>query len=384
MQTGEIPLDKQPISQQLAREAPARIDKYFNAVIKMQSSDLHLKGDSVPRYRIKGALREAAVDPIPEAELESMIFEILSEDQKAFLLKHGALDFAYDFGATDRFRTNVYRSRGKLSLAARRVSSKIPPFETLNLPSVVEKIAENHQGLVLVTGVTGSGKSTTIASMLNYINKNRACHIITIEDPIEFVYEDDKALVSQREIGQDVLNFEEGLRSLMREDPDVVLIGEMRDYETLVAGIKAAETGHLVFATLHSTDAYQTITRILDITPQVERHMIRQALVGNLRAVISQMLLPTIKEGVSRVPAVEIMISNPSVRKLIGEEREVELPTVIRSCYNEGMIDFTECLRQLIEKEFIDIKTAFTYCSRPEELRMALKGIRSTSSGLTG
>jgi twitching motility protein PilT len=360
------------------------IDKYFNAVIKMQASDLHLKGGELPRVRVKGALRYTTGTPLPEDEVEAIILDIMTPEQRQIFHERGAVDFAYDMGGTDRFRTNVYRQRGKISLAARRVSSVVPLFESLNLPPVVEKIAENHQGLVLVTGVTGSGKSTTIASMLNYINRTRSCHIITIEDPIEFVYTDDKALISQREIGVDVPSFEDALRSLMREDPDVVLIGEMRDYITLVSGIKAAETGHLVFATLHSTDAYQTITRILDITPQVERHMIRQALVGNLRGVVSQMLLPSIKTGVSRVPAVEIMIANPSVRKLVAEEREVELPTVIRSCYSEGMMDFTESLRQLIEKEYIDIRTAFTFAPRAEELKMALKGIRSTASGITG
>jgi twitching motility protein PilT len=287
-------------------------------------------------------------------------------------------------GKTDRFRINVFRQRGNISLAARRVSSEIPPFDSLHLPETVLKIADSHQGLVLVTGVTGCGKSTTIASMLDRINKMRACHIVTIEDPIEYVYIDDKALVNQREIGIDVPSYDDALRSLMREDPDVVLIGEMRDYNTLNAGLKASETGHLVFATLHSTDAYQTITRMLDLTPQVERHMIRQALVGNLRAVISQRLLPTVRKDPARVPAVEIMIVNAASRKLISDEREVELPTVIRSSYADGMIDYTESLRQLVQQEFIDLKTAYAHAPNPEELKMSLKGIRSGGAGILG
>ena len=377
-------MEGRPLGKKLGDTRNAKINKYFRAVIQAQSSDLHMKGDHLPRLRLGGALRQTTGETIPEATLQEMIFEILTGEQKEFFLEHGALDFAYDMGGTDRFRINIFRQRGNVSLAARRVSSEIPAFETLNLPPTVEKIAANHQGLVLVTGVTGSGKSTTIASMLDHINRTRACHIVTIEDPIEYVYTDDKALVNQREVGIDVPNFDEALRSLMREDPDVVLIGEIRDFVTLEAGLRAAETGHLVFATLHSTDAYQTITRMLDLTPQIERHMMRQALVGNLRAVVSQRLLPTIRKDIPRVPAVEIMLVNPSARKLIAEEREIDLPTVIKSSYADGMVDFTESLRQLIESEFIDLKIGYAYASNPDELKMSLKGIRTGGAGLIG
>jgi len=373
---------KQPISKQLATDKKPDLDKYFKLAVKIQASDIHLKGEAVPRIRAGGHLRHTTSDPIPEQKLQEMIFEILSDEQKEFFLEKGTLDFAYDLGGTDRFRVNIYRQRGKVSLAARRVSSIIPPFDSLHLPEVVKSIAKIHQGLILVTGVTGCGKSTTIASMLDQINHERSCHIITIEDPIEFVYVDEKSLVSQREVGIDVPDFDYALRSLMREDPDVVLIGEMRDYETLVAGLRASETGHLVFATLHSTDAYQTIARMLDLTPQIERHMVRQALVGNLRAVISQRLLPTIRKDVPRVPAVEILIVNAAARKLIAEEREIDLPTVIKNSYADGMVDYVESLRKLVEKEYIDLKTAYNYCPNPEELKMAMKGIRTGSSGI--
>jgi len=375
-------LSKQPISKQLAGDKKPELDKFFNLAIKTASSDIHLKGNAVARIRAGGHLRSTTAEPIPEQKLQEMIFEILSEDQKEFFLENGALDFAYDMGGSDRFRVNIFRQRGKVSLAARRVSSVIPPFESLHLPPIVKQIANIHQGLVLVTGVTGCGKSTTIASMLDQINHNRHCHIITIEDPIEFVYQDDKALVSQREVGIDVPSYDDALRSLMREDPDVVLIGEMRDYATLVAGLRASETGHLVFATLHSTDAYQTVTRMLDLTPQIERHMVRQALVGNLRSVISQRLLPTIRKDVPRVPALEIMIVNPAARKLIAEEREIDLPTVIKNSYAEGMIDYTESLRQLVEQEYIDLKTAYNYAPNPEELKMSMKGSRTGGAGI--
>ena len=377
-------MKNQPLMARLATDKPCEVDKYFKAAIKMQASDMHLKGDQVPRYRVKGALRPITADPLPEEKVEKIIFEILSPEQKDFFLAHGALDFAYDFGAADRFRVNVFRTRGKVSLAARRVSSTIPPFEQLHLPQSVQGIADHNEGVVLVTGVTGCGKSTTIASMLDHINRTRPCHIITVEDPIEFVFQDHKAMVSQREVGVDVPSFEDALRSLMREDPDVVLIGEMRDFATLSAGMRAAETGHLVFATMHSTDAYQTITRIMDLTPQIERDMIRQALVSSLRAIVSQRLLPTIRKEPSRVPAVEILRVNAAARKLIADSREVELPTVIRSSYQEGMVDYTESLRKLVMEEYIELKTAYAYSSNPDELKMAIKGIRATGGSIIG
>ena len=374
----------QPISKNLASEKRPDIDKYFKAVIKVQGSDLHLKGDCVPRIRSKGALRETDSPAIPEEILEKMIFEILSEEQKKFFLDQGSLDFAYDFGASDRFRVNTFRQRGKVSLVARRISSVIPRFESLNLNDTVMKIAGLHQGLILVTGVTGSGKSTTIASMLDHILRSRPCHVITAEDPIEFIFQDGLGLVNQREVGIDVPSFADALRGMMREDPDVILVGEIRDYITLNAAIKAAETGHQVFGTLHSTDAYQSITRMLDLTPENERHMVRQALVGNLQALVAQRLIPTIRDDIPRVPALEILLVNASAKKLIADGREVELPTVIKSSYADGMIDFNESLRQFITREFIDLKTAYNYSPNPEELKMAMKGIRSTSGGIIG
>lgn len=374
----------QPISKQLATDKRPAIDKYFKAVIKVQGSDLHLKGDCVPRIRSKGALRETDSPPTPEQQLEEMVFAILSDEQREFFLDRGALDFAYDFGASDRFRVNIFRQRGKVSLVARRISSVIPKFESLNLNPTVEKIADMHQGLILVTGVTGSGKSTTIASMLDRILRARPCHVITIEDPIEFIFQDGLGMVNQREVGIDVPSFEDALRSMMREDPDVILVGEIRDYITLNAAIKAAETGHQVFGTLHSTDAYQSITRMMDLTPDHERHMVRQAIVGNLTALIAQRLIPTIRDDIPRVPALEILIVNASARKLIADGREVELATVIRSSYADGMIDFNESLRQFIQREFIDLKTAYNYSPNPEELKMAMKGIRSSGGSIIG
>jgi twitching motility protein PilT len=218
--------------------------------------------------------------------------------------------------------------------------------------------------------------------MIDYINRTRACHIVTIEDPLEFLHVDQKSIVSQREIGIDVLNWEDALRSLMRQDPDVVLVGEMRDRETLTAAMRAAETGHLVFGTLHANNAAQTIQRILDLFPQDERDLARQTFAMTVRAVISQLLLPGIQKDTPRIPAVEVLIRTPIIRKLISDQREADIPTAIRAGAGEGMIDFTESLRSLVENEWIELKVALQYAPNVEELKMALKGIRTSASGI--
>jgi len=218
--------------------------------------------------------------------------------------------------------------------------------------------------------------------MIDFINRNRPCHIITVEDPIEYLFHDKKAIVSQREIGLDVPNYEDALTYLMRQDPDVVFVGEMRDARTITAGMRAAETGHLVFGTMHSANASQAVQRFLDLFPQTERNLVRQTLSLTVRAIVSQMLVPSIKEGVDRVPVMEILLANPSVRKLISEEREADLPSVIRSCQNEGMQDFTYNLCELIKDGSVDPKEAYKIAPNIEELKMALKGIRSTTSGI--
>jgi twitching motility protein PilT len=269
-----------------------------------------------------------------------------------------------------------------VSLAARRVNTVIPPFQELNLPPALETICQSRQGLVLVVGPTGCGKTTTIASMINYINHTRSCHIITVEDPIEYLFKDEKAIVSQREIGLDTRDFEEALTYLMRQDPDVVFVGEMRDARTVSAGMRAAETGHLVFGTLHSANAAQAVHRLLDLFPQTERNLVRQTLSLAIRAVVSQVLLPCLKEGVDRIPAVEILITNAAARKLISEGREADLPSVIRSSQQEGMQDLTYNLCDMIKDGSVDPKEAFKYAPNTEELKMALKGITTTASGI--
>jgi len=363
---------------------PPRIEKYFRAVVKMGGSDLHFKANAPGRVRLRGKLRSLSGKPLSNARIERMLYEIMTDEQKENYERNGSTDFAYQLGDSDRFRINIFRQRGLSSMAARRVSREILDFTQLRLPEAMFKLADFHAGLILLSGVTGSGKSTTIAAALDYINATRPCHIVTLEDPIEYLFEDKKAFINQREIGIDVADFPSALKYLMREDPDVVLIGEMRDAETFHAALHAAETGHLVFGTVHASGAAQTVTRVLDLLPEASRDLIRQTLVFNLNAVVCQKLLPSIKEGVGRVPCVEIMFSNPSVRKLIGDKREDELPDLLKSCYNEGMMDFNECLYQLLETEFISMNVALAASPNPDELRMRLKGIRTGASGLIG
>jgi twitching motility protein PilT len=375
--------NKQPIDSHIHLDHEPEINKLFKAAIKAQSSDLHLKVGQPPKLRMHEGIRSTTGEALTEKKMEELVFEILSEKQKQFFLESGALDFAYEVGLENRFRVNIFRQRTKISLVARRITSKIPAFETLNLPPIVMKIADMaHEGIILVTGPTGCGKSTTIASMIDHVNRTRSCHIVTIEDPLEFIHTDKKSIVSQREIGIDVPDYESALRSLMRQDPDVVLVGEMRDNATLTAAMRAAETGHLVFGTLHSASASQTIQRILDLYPQEERDLARQTFAMSIKAIISQVILPGLKPSAKRVPAVEILISTPIVKKLISEKRESDLDSVIRSCQNEGMQDFTESLRSLVEGEWIDLKVALQYAPNVEELKMALKGIRAGTGNI--
>ena len=355
-----------------------KLNRLFRAAIKNRASDLHLKVGQVPKLRMFGQLKNTMGDPINSEKMEELVFEILTPHQKEFFLKHGTLDFAHEVDGEHRFRTNLFRQRGMISLVARRVESVIPPFETLHLPLVLEKICDNRQGLILVVGPTGCGKTTTIASMINYINRTRHCHIITIEDPIEYLFKDEKAIVSQREIGIDTADYDEALTYLMRQDPDVVFVGEARDARTVTAGMRAAETGHLVFATLHSANASQAVHRLLDLFPQTERDLIRQTLSLAIRAIINQVLVPCLTEGIDRIPAVEILIANPSARKLIAEGRESDLPSVIRTSQHEGMQDITYDLVRLVKEGLVDPKDAYKYAPNKDELRMVMKGITTT------
>lgn len=361
-----------------------KVHRYLKYVCELKASDLHFKSGARVHIRHKGELKPVKEPPLTPQQVEDIWYEVMNEHQRKQLATMGASDFAYQLGEGDRFRVNIFRQRGVLSVAARRVNAEILDFSQLHLPQSMFKITEYHQGLVMLAGITGSGKSTTIAAALDWINQTRACHIVTIEDPIEYLFQDKKSLVNQREVHVDVTDFQAALKYLMRQDPDVVLVGEMRDEETFMAALNAAETGHLVFGTIHASGAAQTIGRVLDLIDEGSRDLIRQTMVFNLQAIICQKLLPSVKQGVYRVPAVEIMFANSTIRKLIDEKRDDEIPKVIRACENEGMMDMNSCLQRLVEEEYIETDVAYAASPNPQELKMRLKGISSGGGGILG
>ena len=354
------------------------IDKIFRLSVKHGASDIHLQVGRPPIFRIKGTLRELQMDTISEEQMIELTFPMMDQRNLEIFHNTGGADFAKIMvldGDPWRFRVNLLTQLGKVGMVARRVERFIPNFEGLNLPPVMERLCKFDQGMVLLAGVTGSGKSTTIASMLNWVNHNMRKHILTIEDPIEFVYTSDKCLINQREIGMDVSDFHTAMKHAVREDPDIMLVGEMRDRETFETAIHAAETGHLVFGTIHASTAPSTIGRILDLFPQDMHQAIRSSMVFNMRAIIAQKLLPTIREEPKRVPIVEIMTFNPTVRKLVLQSEDEKLASAIRIGKEEGMQRFNDSLQYFIEKEFVSRAAAFEVSPNVEELKMALKGI---------
>ena len=364
-------------------------NKLFRMVMKYKGSDLHLKVGLAPSLRLAGVLRQMQLPPLSTADMERLMYPLLTPRQRGILDEEGGVDFAHivlDGELETRFRVNLFKQRGRLSLVARRVNNKIPSFEDLHLPAVLAEITQYDQGIIILAGVTGSGKSTTIASMLQYMNERERLHILTIEDPIEFTFKDDKSIINQREVGIDVIDWDVALKHAVRQDPDVILVGEMRDRETFSAAMHAAETGHLVFGTIHAGTAPSTIGRLLDLFPREMHPSLRQSLGFNLKAIIAQKLLPTTKElaakGTTRVPTNEIMRNNPTVKKLILNEEDAKLGDAIRIGREEGMMDFTESLRQLVMNEKVDRATAFEVAPSPEALKMALKGITIAQPGI--
>jgi twitching motility protein PilT len=302
--------------------------------------------------------------------------DVLDNFQYEIFATHGQIDIAYDYDDDHRFRVNIFMSRGKVSYACRLITSEIKRFDDLHIPEMLGDIALAANGLILFAGVTGSGKSTSIAAMLQHVNERKRCHIVTIEDPIEYIFTESKATINQREVGIDCLSFNEALRALVREDPDVVLVGEMRDKETFEAAIRAAETGHVVFGTIHASSAWQTFGRIYDLFDEGEVPQIRKLLAYNMRAIIYQKLLKTLHpETTPRIPALEILLGTPAVQKYILEGREGELLDIIKQSHEEGMVDFTTALVELVETEWIHHRVAMDATPKPEELKMRLKGI---------
>lgn len=371
----------------LGKHQDLEIDKLFRTVIKLEGSDLHLKVGLPPHVRVNGILRPLNRSLVDDEEMVRLIFPMIGmqERRKRIFEEDGGVDFAYMLEVEDkkwRFRVNVLQQLGHVGLVARCVKNKIPDFEALHLPPSLAELCTFAQGMILLAGITGSGKSTTIASMLEWVNHRYRKHILTLEDPIEYTFVDDKCLINQREIGMDVKDFMTGMKHAVREDPDVVLVGEMRDRETFETAIQAAETGHLVFGTIHASTAPSTIGRILDLFPHNMHSAIRSALVFNMKAIIAQKLLPSIKPGVGRVPTCEIMTFSPTVRKLLLEGQDEKLADAVRISKDDGMQDFTQSLRDLVQSDMIDRPTAFEVAPNPEALKMALKGIDLREAGI--
>jgi twitching motility protein PilT len=369
----------------LGQQKELEINRLFRSLVKLEGSDLHLKVGRPPIIRVNGTLRPLNTPPIEDQEMVQLCFPMMDERNRRIFDEDGGADFAHTVdvdGTIWRFRVNLLQQLGHVGMVARRVNNWIPDFSGLHLPPVMEGLCKFDQGMILLAGVTGSGKSTTIASMLNWINHHYRKHILTLEDPIEFVYTEEKCLINQREIGMDVKDFGIAMKHAVREDPDVILVGEMRDQETFLTAIHAAETGHLVFGTIHASTAQSTIGRILDLFPQDMHPALRSAIAFNMRGIVAQKLLPSIMEGVGRVPTVEIMTFNPTIRKLILEEEDDKLGDAIRMLANEGMQDFTKSLRELVEADLIDRATAFEVAPNVEALKMALKGISVAQPGI--
>ncbi len=369
------------LSDPVAGEPP--VNQLFRTVMKHKGSDLHLKAGLPACMRLRGVIQRMQTKPLSQEDMEKLLYPMMNEKQRKNMEEKGGADFAYVIGNDEaRYRVNVLKQRGKLALVARLVNTSIPSFEKLGLPASIEKLCHFDQGLAILAGVTGSGKSTTIASMLEYMNQREALHILTIEDPIEFVFTDKMSIVNQREVYLDVSDWHTALKHAVREDPDVILVGEMRDMETFEAGVHAAETGHVVFGTIHASTAASTISRILDLFPPVQHHAIRQTLGFNLRAVVAQKLVPSIKPGVQRVPTNEIMLCNPTVKDLILKSKDDSLLPVIKMSYQEGMVDFNENLRQLVERGDVDKPTALEFSPNAEQLKMVFKGIKFSTQGI--
>jgi twitching motility protein PilT len=369
----------------LKKKEDLEVDKIFRALVKLEGSDLHLKVGRPPMVRVKGSLRPMNRGPIDDAEMIRLLFPMMGDRHRKIFETDGGADFAYFCdcdGVNWRFRVNLLTQLGHVGMVARRINNKIPPFDGLFLPPVIESLCQYDQGMVLLAGVTGSGKSTTIACMLNWINANYRKHILTLEDPIEFIFTEDKCLINQREIGQDVKDFEIGMKHAVREDPDIMLVGEMRDRETFLTAIHAAETGHLVFGTIHAASAPATIGRILDLFPPEMHHALRSAMAFNMKGIVSQKLLKSCRPGVSRVPTVEIMTFTPTIRKLILEEKDSKLGDAIRMSAQDGMQDFTMSLCDLVQKDLIDRETAIEVAPNVDALKMALKGIAVSTPGI--
>lgn len=353
------------------RLAEVHIDELLVEATQRSASDLHLSEGLPPTIRLDGRLQRLNYEILRGQDIQRLVYEILTDQQIQWFEKVRELDFSYGIAEVGRFRFNVYRQRGSIGAAMRAIPTTIPTLEELKLPILLRELTRRPSGLVLVTGPTGAGKSTTLASMIDIINRERDCHIMTVEDPIEYLHAHRRAMVNQRELGQDTNSYDNALRAVLREDPDVILVGEMRDLETISAAITMAETGHLVFATLHTRNAPQTMDRIIDVFPAHQQDQIKVQLANALEAVVAQQLLPRVGGG--RVPAVEIMLATSAVRNLIREGRSDQLSSVIETGAQVGMQTLDRSLVQLVRMGAITLQTARAATLDPDNFDRLLK-----------
>lgn len=366
--SGAMPTAQPTAAGQARSLEDIHIDELLYIVVEKGASDLHLCPFVEPIIRVDGQLLRLNFEKATPQHTQRLMYDILTDEQIQRFETTFELDFSYSLHKVARFRVNVYKDKGAVAAAFRLIPARVPTIRELNLPPVLEELTRRPRGLILVTGPTGSGKSTTLAAMINQINSERSVHIITIEDPIEYLHTHKFSIINQRELGQDTKSFAAALRSALREDPDVILVGEMRDLETIQLAITAAETGHLVFATLHTNNAAESIDRIVDVFPPGQQEQIRIQLANNLQAIISQQLLPRAGQP-GRVPAVEVMIATPAIRNLIRENKTHQIHTMIQTSGQLGMQTMDQSLRDLYIKGWVTYEEAMSRAINPDELR---------------
>jgi len=356
------------------------IRSVLDKMIAARASDLHLKAGTPPVVRVDGVLYTLDEPPPSAQDLREVTHQLLNEEQRAHFASHNEIDFAFGVSGLARFRANVFMQRGTPALALRHVPVEVPSIEDLHMPPIVRELAFSPRGLMLVTGRTGSGKSTTLAAMVDALNRITTRNIITVEDPIEFLHRDRLSFIHQREVGLDTKSFHDGLRYVLRQDPDIILVGEIRDLETMSTALMAADTGHLVLSTLHTTDVVQTLQRIISFYPPHQHDEIRLSIASNLRAVISQRLIPR-RDGAGRVPAVEVMVSTPTIREFILNPDKVPMihTAVAEGVTQYGMQTFDQSVLQLLREGLITEEEALKNCNNPNELSLKLKGISASS-----
>ena len=354
-----------------SQHAEQRVKSLLRIVAQQNASDLHLVVGRYPTIRQDGKLYPLTQENILSAEdTKELSSVLLSDENKEKLISEGQVDFSYNFEDKARFRTNVFFQQGCVSVTMRLILGVVHTLEELNMPPSIYEFTKKTQGLLLLTGPVGHGKSTTLSALVNFINHNEEKHVITIEDPIEYVYEQDRCIINQREVGRDTKSFADGLRSVFREDANVVLLGELRDLDTISTAMTAAETGHLILATLHTNDTSQTVDRIIDVFPSHQQNQMRSQFANVLLGVVSQRLLPKIGGG--RIPAVEIMINNHAVENLIRENKSYQIDSVIETSLREGMISLDKALADLIQRGLVSAEDAFTYSKNKEYLQMLI------------